>query len=426
MLRNKLVIGIIPTYYFDDTDPYGDNSHFVRMYEDRIKECGAIAVGLLHSNLNIYKDVVDAYLWPGGSIIIKDFYSVFEDVIKSKKPLLGVCLGAQAIATYFNILYDQKLQPNLSLLEVYDSNKFDNLYLKKLDGDSLNLHQNIITKDKESIKKAKHKIKIKENTFMYDIYNNKEIETVSLHSYEIARTPKNIIISAKSKDGIIEAVEYHEDNNHILGLQFHPEVDNDHKPFIWLIENAYKKYSVLVNKDNKIKENNFKYIYHDSKYPKALPDECFLEEQTYYAFISLKEKMREYGFEIDLESGFRTHKSQKQLYDNTMKKEGLEYANKYVAKPYYSEHETGLAVDICCCMEGKWYIENDDHLKEMYKKLHEIIADYGFILRYPKGKEEITGYAYEPWHIRYVANLKVSKEIMNNSITLEEYLNINK
>lgn len=427
MLKNKIVIGILPTYYFSDVDPYGDNSHFVRMYEDRIRECGAIAIGLLHSNLDIYKDIVDAYLWPGGSIIIKDFYVVFDDVLKNKKPLLGVCLGSQAIATYFNILDDQKKQPHLSLMEVYDSNKIDNLYLNKLDGDKLNLHKNKVTKDNNVINSAKHKINIKEDSFMYDIYKQKEIDVVSIHSYEIARTPSNIIVSARSNDNVIEAVEYHKDGNKILGIQYHPEVNNDHNPFMWLINNAYNKYLILVNKENKISSmSEFKIVGYESKYKNCKGEENNLEEQTLYAFQQLKVKMKELGYNIDLQSGYRFHDTQNKLYRKVLKEKGKEHADKYVAKAYHSEHETGLAVDVCAEINGKWYIDFDEELEVLFKELHKYISDYGFIIRYPIGKEKVTGYGYEPWHLRYIGNTSIAKYINDNNLSLEEYIKKNR
>lgn len=421
MLKNKIVVGILPTYYYSDTDPYGDNSHFVRMYEERVKECGAIAIGLLHNNLDIYKDMIDAYIWPGGSIITKDFYVIFDDILKNKKPLLGICLGSQAIATYFNILDDQKKQPHLSLMDVYDSNKLDNLYLKKLENDKKNLHKNMITKDINSINNGKHAIRIKKNTFLYDIYKKDEISVVSLHSFAIARIPKDLIVSAKSKDGVIEAVEYHDDGNHILGLQYHPEVDNDHKPFIWLINNAYEKYKIIVNKENALPNDlDFKIMNYKSEYDKCSCEENNLEEQTLYAFLKLKDKMKELGFDIDLQSGFRYHSSQEKLYNDVLSEKGKVHADKYVAKPYHSEHETGLAVDICAKINGKWFVDFDKELDSIYAQLHKYITDYGFIIRYPKGKEKITGYGYEPWHLRYVGNIEFAKYIMENNLTLEE------
>jgi len=85
-----------------------------------------------------------------------------------------------------------------------------------------------------------------------------------------------------------------------------------------------------------------------------------------------------------------------------------------LAKPGYSEHQSGLAYDI----KEK---NTDSTDSEAYKWLLTNCADYGFILRYPKNKEDITGYAYEPWHFRYVG-FEAAEAIMSNKLTLEEYL----
>ena len=110
MIKGKVVVGILPTYNLknEDNDPYQDKASFVRMYEQRIIEAGAIPIGLLNNNIENYFDICDAYVWPGGNSIQKDFYKVFEDAIKNHKPFLGICLGMQAMATYFNILEDNK------------------------------------------------------------------------------------------------------------------------------------------------------------------------------------------------------------------------------------------------------------------------------------------------------------------------------
>ena len=307
----------------------------------------------------------------------------------------------------------KKKQPNLPLLEVYDSNKLDNLYLNKLEGDKKSIHRNEVTKDINSINGAKHTINLKENTFIYDIYKENKIDVVSLHSFEIARVPDNIIVSAKSSDGVIEAVEYHEDGNHILGLQFHPEVDKDNKPFLWLINNSYEKYKIIVNKNKKVPDNiDFKIVNYKSSCEKCCAEENNLEEQTLYAFLKLKDKMRKLGYTIDLESGYRYHSTQEKLYK--------EHADMYVAKAYHSEHELGLSLDICANINGKWHFEFDKEMDSIYKELSKIVADCGFIIRYPKDKENITGYNYEPWHLRYVGNTSFAKYIMDNNLTLEE------
>lgn len=123
------------------------------------------------------------------------------------------------------------------------------------------------------------------------------------------------------------------------------------------------------------------------------------------------------GVTLNIISGFRSYETQQNLYNRYVSRDGKEAADTYSARPGHSEHQTGLAADINSVdqafentIEGKWLNDN------CYK--------YGFIIRYPKGKESITGYIFEPWHIRYVGD--IAKSLYNNGdwITLEEYLGI--
>lgn len=232
MIKNKIVVGIIPSYNLtnEDNDPYLDRAYYVRMYEEMIKECNAIPIGLLDEDINIYLDICDAYLWPGGSKILWNCYPIIEDALKNHKPILGICLGMQAISTYFNIIEDSK-KTNLSFKETYDLNKESNPYLNKLDEIKQSTHSNYVTKESESIENAKHKIIINDNSFMKDIYKVNEICVPSMHGVEVARTSSDVIVSAKSEDNVIEALEYSKDNNHILGIQYHPELIKDKKVF---------------------------------------------------------------------------------------------------------------------------------------------------------------------------------------------------
>lgn len=108
-----------------------------------------------------------------------------------------------------------------------------------------------------------------------------------------------------------------------------------------------------------------------------------------------------------------------------MKKYGEVYTKRTAATPGFSEHHTGLALDLYLIIDGKDVDENEDMIQypEIWAKIHEKLARYGFILRYLEGKEAITGYGYEPWHIRYIDSPETAKEITDKGITLEEYLN---
>lgn len=123
------------------------------------------------------------------------------------------------------------------------------------------------------------------------------------------------------------------------------------------------------------------------------------------------------GLNIPLVSGYRSYETQEKLYNKYVKKDGEKKANTYSAKPGESEHQTGLAFDIgsvdrsfANTIEAKW-IEENAYL-------------YGFIIRYPKGKTDITGYIYEPWHVRYLGEKK-AKDVYLSGLTLEEYLGVN-
>ena len=123
------------------------------------------------------------------------------------------------------------------------------------------------------------------------------------------------------------------------------------------------------------------------------------------------------------QSGFRSYDTQKSLYNKYKNRDGQAEADKYSARPGYSEHQTGLAFDVCAT--DKPCITNGfDNTKEA-KWLAENAYKYGFILRYVKGKESETGYMYESWHFRYVGT-DLSYKLYNNGdwITMEDYFGI--
>ena len=132
------------------------------------------------------------------------------------------------------------------------------------------------------------------------------------------------------------------------------------------------------------------------------------------AFLKLIAQMKEEGYAIsDNYSGFRSYATQAQLYQSYVNQEGQAAADRYSARPGYSEHQTGLAFDV---------IGTDGRLVEdssAAQWLLEHAPDYGFVVRYPRGKESITGYMHEEWHLRYIG--KEAKDIAASGLTLEEY-----
>lgn len=182
------------------------------------------------------------------------------------------------------------------------------------------------------------------------------------------------------------------------------------------------EYLILVNKDHGLGKD-----YHPKDLVKVKSTASDRQEQyqklrkaAAAAFNRLTKAAKKQGYTIKLTSGFRPYSYQKALYNQYIKEDGKNRAEQYSAKPGYSEHQTGLVADVSSpsvnynlvqaygtTEEGKWLAKN----------AHK----YGFIIRYLKGKEDITGYEYEPWHLRYVGK-DAAREIHKQGLTLEEYL----
>ncbi|MCM3620263.1 M15 family metallopeptidase [Sutcliffiella horikoshii] len=126
------------------------------------------------------------------------------------------------------------------------------------------------------------------------------------------------------------------------------------------------------------------------------------------------------GIELYARSGFRSYESQAAIFENEVAAFGYERAVLYVALPGTSEHQTGLAMDITAKSVGLELVEEFESTAEG-KWLADNAHHYGFILRYPKGKTNITGYAFEPWHFRYVG-VDIAGEIYAKGLTFEEYM----
>ncbi|MBR2677287.1 MAG: M15 family metallopeptidase [Solobacterium sp.] len=181
-------------------------------------------------------------------------------------------------------------------------------------------------------------------------------------------------------------------------------------------------YLAVVNKLNPLPEN-WESIVKTVTVTNQLGREVEVEQTAYEAYLKLKEDLEEEGIYIDLDSVRRSVAEQQRIMDDFTKEYGADYAQKYVAVPGYSEHHTGLALDVYLIIDGKTVIENEEMMAhpEIWEVVHEKMPEYGFILRYLPGKEHITGYGYEPWHMRYVGP-DIAKEITEKGITLEGYL----
>lgn len=183
-------------------------------------------------------------------------------------------------------------------------------------------------------------------------------------------------------------------------------------------------YSLLINKNYKMKDEYLKY-FNLISVSNELGENILIEEETYNHFLKLKEYLESINIIVGINNSYRSVENQQKIYDDYLDRYGLEFTKKYVAIPGESEHHTGLAIDLMLNVDGD-FVREDDKLffyEDIFNIIHNVLYKYGFILRYPKGKEIITGYGYEPWHIRYVGT-SISKKICDNNLTLEEFLNL--
>ena len=182
-------------------------------------------------------------------------------------------------------------------------------------------------------------------------------------------------------------------------------------------------YMVLVNKLHALPDG-WEDALETTKFTDTAGWDVEVETKAYNAYLGLKEDLEKEGIYVDLDSAYRSVAEQQRIMDDFTEKYGADYARKTVATPGYSEHHTGLALDLYLIIDGENVTENADMMQhpEIWEKIHGKLAEHGFILRYLPGKEHITGYAYEPWHIRYIDDPDKAAEIMSSGVTLESYL----
>ena len=224
--------------------------------------------------------------------------------------------------------------------------------------------------------------------------------------------------------------EYYVEDNYERYLKYKEENNVDIKEAIRCV-NAnidYKFYTNIVNTDlskgililvNKYNRLSSSYspdlVTMESNYSR---DGQRMEKEAYSHFKEMVDAAKKDGIKIYNISAYRSYSSQNSLYTMYSNRDGVTKADTYSARPGHSEHQTGYATDIICASSGCKFEE-----KKEYEWLKDNSYKYGFIIRYPKGKEYITGYTFEPWHYRYVG-LDVAKYIYEHDITFDEYYEV--
>lgn len=260
---------------------------------------------------------------------------------------------------------------------------------------------------------SNEKTKSDEKTFT----NNKDLSEKDKKLKKLGNINKKI--SYFKMSNLDRYITYKEKNNSLSNTQIVKDVnmDLDKDPYTDMKEaKNLNKINILVNKHNYLKENyvpnNLEQI--DTKY--ALSN-MSLVNTAKYAFENMSKEAKKENLKIIAMSTYRSYEYQVNLYNNYAKSDGKAAADTYSGRPGNSEHQTGLAVDVY----------NQDETYTNFEKTEEYIwmqdnaYKYGFILRFPKGKEKETGYEFESWHYRYVGK-NIAKIIKENNISLEEYI----
>ncbi|WP_455543670.1 M15 family metallopeptidase [Intestinibacter sp.] len=193
-----------------------------------------------------------------------------------------------------------------------------------------------------------------------------------------------------------------------ISTQTSQKINKKSETIIKNINGAYNvSGTIIVNKKYGLDEN---YTYKNNQK---------LFNEATKAFNNMKKDAEKDGMSLNIISRYRSYDVQNWIYE----KYKQQYSNidTFSAKPGYSEHQTGLAFDLS--EKPKTSVRDAFEFTEEYKWLRKNAYKYGFILRYPKGKSNITGYKFEPWHYRYVGE-NISYSLKDGDITLEEYLNI--
>ena len=179
---------------------------------------------------------------------------------------------------------------------------------------------------------------------------------------------------------------------------------------------------ILVNKQNRAPAVPVTLVKPDvTPTRESVAENIYMRPEAASALEALFEGAAEAGLTLYATSGYRSYSTQKAIFDRKAAERGEQAANRSVAKPGYSEHQTGLAMDI----EGETTLGTG--LTEAFGESPEGIwvaehcHEYGFIIRYPRDKTNITGYIYEPWHIRYVG-VEAATEITELGVTFEDYI----
>ncbi len=271
--------------------------------------------------------------------------------------------------------------------------------------------------------------KQEEMKILIDKLNDEQLEQILTYQYNefIPEFVKTKYFLYKNLDGYLSQVitqdedffKYHGtegyDYDHLVALVNVKAISEPYENALPVDES--KEYALLANKYYELGENyepndlvdiELKYYYGDKKQ---------IRSEVYEAFKEMWNAANEEGIYLIIDSAYRSFTHQKKVYQFYEDSKGTKYADSIAARPGFSEHQTGLSLDIYSkeCFNAKTFSKS-----KTYAWLIANSYKYGFILRYPDGKKDITGYSYESWHYRYVGR-ELAEKVYKEGITYDEY-----
>ncbi len=222
----KPIIGMISPRTVSDIKPFNNYTKFINTYSKRINEAGGIPIGIVLPNGKFDKEpmeICDGFLLQGGPVIESGQINVVHYALEKQKPILGICLGMQTMAGY-NWVYEE-LGSTLTYSEIDDFFKPEDEehFLEKRSG-----HNELDPFYLNEIEKSKHEVFFDEGSTLYNIFGN-IVKFPSIHNFIVKDNTldnsKIFKVIGKSPDGTIEAIEGLDQNNFIVGVQFHPELE---------------------------------------------------------------------------------------------------------------------------------------------------------------------------------------------------------
>ena len=249
--------------------------------------------------------------------------------------------------------------------------------------------------------------KLKDTTkdYLLTLEYNKDIVSLTKEKYFIEKNLKEYLNYSKESDktltDVVAIVNVGANNEWYTNTKKSDTSKNE-----LMLTNKFYSLDDTYNSDNMVKVSK-QYSYGENQ---------MVTSSTFDSFLSMFNDAKKENLTLIINSSYRSYEDQEEIYNFYKDTRGETEANKIAAKPGFSEHQTGMSIDIQTYGSTASTFEEFDEFKWLQDNAHK----YGFILRYPKDKEYLTGYEYESWHYRYVG-VEAATYIYENNITFDEY-----